>query len=40
MIEIELNNENQEIEMPKQLKLIKEVTNDKNYKNSSLAKYS
>ena len=38
--EIELNNENQEIEMPKQLKLIREVTNDKRYKNSELAKYN
>ena len=38
--EIELNNENQEIEMPKQLKLIREVTNDKKYKNSELAKYN
>ena len=38
--EIELNNENQEIEIPKQLKLIKEVTNDKRYKNSELAKYN
>lgn len=38
--EIELNNENQEIEMPNQLKLIKEVTNDKRYKNSELAKYN
>ena len=38
--EIELNNENQEIEIPKQLKLIREVTNDKRYKNSELAKYN
>lgn len=35
--EIELNSEDEEIELPKQLKLIREVTNDKNYKNSSLA---
>ena len=39
IVEIELNNEEQEIEIPKQLKLIKEVTNDKKYKNSSLANY-
>ena len=39
IVEIELNNEEQQIELPKQLKLIKEVTNDKNYKNSELAKY-
>ena len=39
IVEIELNNENEEIEFPKQLKLIKEVTNDKNYRNSELAKY-
>jgi len=39
IVEIELNDENQEIEFPKQLKLIKEVTNDKNYRNSELAKY-
>ena len=37
--EIELNDENQEIKIPKQLKIIKEVTNDKNYKNSSIANY-
>ena len=40
ILEIELNNEEQEIEIPKQLKLIKEVTHDKNYKNSELAKYN
>lgn len=39
IVEIELNSEDQEIEFPKQLKLIKEVTHDKNYKNSSLASY-
>lgn len=39
IVELELNNEDQEIEFPKQLKLIKEVTHDKNYKNSSLANY-
>ena len=37
IVEIELNDENQDIELPKQLKLIKEVTNDPNYKNSALA---
>ena len=37
IVEIELNDENQDIELPKQLKLIKEVTNDLNYKNSALA---
>ena len=39
IVEIELNDENEEFEFPKQLKLIKEVTNDKNYRNSELAKY-
>ena len=39
IVEIELNDENQEIEFPKQLKIIEEVTNDKKYKNSELAKY-
>ena len=39
IVEIELNDENEEIEFPKQLKLIKEVTNDKKYRNSELAKY-
>ncbi|MBQ9071956.1 MAG: AAA family ATPase [Bacilli bacterium] len=39
IVEIELNDEEQEIEIPKQLRLIKEVTHDKNYKNSELAKY-
>ena len=38
--EIELNSENQEFEIPKQLEVIKEVTNDKKYKNSELAKYN
>ena len=38
-VEIELNDENEKIEFPKQLKLIKEVTNNKNYRNSELAKY-
>ena len=39
IVEIELNDENQEIEIPKQLEVIKEVTNDNKYKNSELAKY-
>ena len=39
ILEIELNSEEQEVEFPKQLKLIKEVTHDPNYKNSSLANY-
>ena len=39
ILEIELNNEEQEVEIPKQLKLIKEVTNDPKYKNSALATY-
>lgn len=39
IVEIEINDENQEIEIPEQLKIIKEVTNDKRYKNSELAKY-
>ena len=39
IVEIELNDEKEEIEFPKQLKLVKEVTNDKNYRNSELAKY-
>ena len=37
IVEIELNNENQEITFPNKLKVIKEVTDDINYKNSSLA---
>lgn len=36
--EIELSDENVEITFPKQIKVIKEVTNDESYKNSSLAK--
>ncbi len=35
--EIELSDENAEIVFPKQLKIIKEVTDDKAYKNASLA---
>ena len=37
IVEIELNDENQEFELPKQLKTIKEVTDDPKYKNSALA---
>ncbi len=36
--EIELSDENADILFPKQIKVIKEVTDDENYKNSSLAK--
>lgn len=39
IVEIELNNENQLIEFPNELKVIKEVTYDKKYKNSELANY-
>ena len=39
IVEIELNNEEQEIKFPNELKIIKEVTNDNNYKNISLASY-
>ncbi len=37
IVEIELNNENESIEFPKQLKLIKEVTKNNEYKNSYIA---
>ena len=36
--EIELSNENAEIKFPKEIKVIKEVTDDDSYKNASLAK--
>ena len=36
--EIELNHEDQEIEFPKEIKIIKEVTDDDTYKNSYLAR--
>ena len=39
IVEIELNNENEQIDFPSKLKIIKEVTDDKKYKNSELAKY-
>ena len=35
--EIELNDENQKIEFPKKLQIIKEVTNDEKYKNAQIA---
>lgn len=38
ILEIELNDENAQITFPKELKIIKEVTDDENYKNASLAK--
>lgn len=37
ILEVELNDENEKVEIPKQLKLIKEVTNDPKYKNYNLA---
>ena len=37
-LEIELKSENEEFSIPDYLKVIKEVTNDKRYNNSSLAK--
>ena len=36
--EIELSDENADITFPKQIKVIKEVTEDENYKNASLAR--
>lgn len=36
--EIELCDENKSVHFPKEVKVIKEVTNDENYKNASLAK--
>lgn len=38
IVEIELNNENDEIRFPADLKVIKEVTEDDSFKNASLAK--
>lgn len=38
ILEIELKSEDQEVELPQFIKVIKEVTNDKAYKNHSLAK--
>ena len=37
ILEIELNDENDTFEIPKKIKVIKEVTNDPQYKNSSIA---
>ena len=37
IMEIELSSEDQEIDIPKEIKVIKEVTNDENYKNFVLA---
>ena len=37
IVEIELSDENAEIKFPKQIKVIKEVTDDESYKNASLA---
>ncbi len=38
IVELELSDENAEIKLPKEIKVIKEVTDDEGYKNSSLAK--
>lgn len=38
ILEIELSNENDEISIPDEIKVIKEVTDDENFKNASLAK--
>ena len=38
IVEIELLSEKEEIQIPKFLKVIKEVTDDESYKNSALAK--
>ncbi len=38
ILEIELSDENTEIVFPERIKIIKEVTDDENYKNASLAK--
>ena len=40
IVEIELNDENDEIRFPVELKVIKEVTEDDSFKNASLARYS
>lgn len=37
IVEVELSDENTEIIFPEQIKVIKEVTEDENFKNSSLA---
>ena len=38
IMELELSNETEEIHFPKDIKIIKEVTDDENYKNAALAK--
>ena len=40
IVEIELNDENDEIRFPAELKVVKEVTEDDSFKNASLARYS
>lgn len=37
ILEIELSNENEEIAIPEQIRIIKEVTDDESYKNANLA---
>jgi CYTH domain-containing protein len=37
ILEIELSDENTEIKFPKEINVIKEVTDDESYKNASLA---
>ena len=38
IVEIELHDENEEIRFPEQIKVIREITDDENYKNASLAR--
>jgi CYTH domain-containing protein len=38
IMEVELKNENEEISLPNFIKIIKEVSEDENYKNHSLAR--
>lgn len=38
ILEIELNDENSNIKFPEEIKVVKEVTDDENYKNANLAK--
>lgn len=38
ILEIELASEDEEISIPNEIKIIKEVTDDENYKNANLAK--
>ena len=38
IVEVELADENETVTLPEKLKVIKEVTEDKNYRNSELAK--